>query len=236
MSRRYLLSALVVVASLSLSAVPATLATEQAGAIRAITNGIDGLKGVQGIRTDPATVNGVGYVHPTQIDTGPLSGDFVAIGTANGLGAPGDPGQPSCADDYDPKWTIYADGETGGLYWCHDYTQDAYTTGATPSFQIYYDFCSPSGPAAWVLTFSAVQRRCVQDGTTQGSAASVALETTGSSLIDRNIDVMYTGLRINTSGSTTWQTFSPNNTVAAPDYTVQIVSTTAVNAYLAPLN
>jgi len=41
-----------------------------------------GLKGTQGIRTDPATVVGVGYVQITQLDTGATGGDFVAIGTS----------------------------------------------------------------------------------------------------------------------------------------------------------
>jgi hypothetical protein len=233
MSRRRLLRTLIVAALVSLSAAPAALANEQAGAYRDITNGIDGVKGVMGIRTDPATVAGVSYVHPTQIDTGFVGADFVAIGTYNGMGTAG--GSHDCADDFDPKWTIYADGITSGVYWCYAYTQDAYTTGATPSFQIYYDFCSPSGPASWVLTFAGVQRRCVQDGTTQGSRASVFLETVGTT-IDRNIDVKYSGLMINPTNSATWQNFTATGSAAAPNYTVNIVSDTAVNAYLAPLD
>lgn len=229
--------ALIAVAALSIVTTPLAVALEQAGYARIPTSAIDGVKGNQGIRTDPVTVNFVGFVHPTQVDTGAAGGDFVAIGTANGAGAPGDPGQPSCANDYDPKWTIYADGATGGLYWCADYTQDAYTTGANPTFQIYYDFCSPSGPVRWVLSFGGVQRRCVNQGTTSGDSAIVMLETTGASTTDRNIDVKYTNLKVNLTGSATWVNFDANFSVGgpAPNYSIQIVNGTAVNAYLAPL-
>ena len=190
---------------------------------------VDGVKGNQGIRTDPATVNGVGYVHPVQIDTGGAGGDFVAIGTANGAGV------DQCANDYDPRWTIYADGETGGIYWCYDYTQDAYTTGANPTFQIYYDFCAPSGPTRWVLTFGGTQRRCVANSGTYGQLANVLLETTGNSTTDRNIDVKYTNVKVNLSGSTTWVDFAGTG-FADPNYSRQVPSGTSVNAYLAPLD
>ena len=39
----------------------------------------DGLKGNQAMRSDLATVTGVGYGHPAQADTGAPGGDFVAI-------------------------------------------------------------------------------------------------------------------------------------------------------------
>lgn len=230
--------ALVVTAAVSLTLAPPAVANEFAGAQRVSTLvAIDGLKGNQGIRTDPATVFGTGFVHAAQIDTGAQGGDFVAIGTANSAGAGGDPGQPSCADDYDPRWTIYADGITGGLYWCVDYTQDAYTTGANPTFQIEYGFCSPSGPVSWVLTFAGTQRRCAANSGSAGSRAIVMLETAGSSTTDRNIDVKYTTLKVNLTGFPTWLDFSATHQVG-PDasYSVTLVSSTAVNAYLAPLD
>jgi len=230
-------AAVALLAAASLALAPSALANEYSAAYRvAASASIDGVKGNQGIRTDPPTVAGIGFVHAAWIDTGGPSGDFVSIGTSNGAGAQGSPGQSTCADDYDPRWTIYADGQTGGLYWCTSYTQDAYTTGVNPTFQIYYDFCSPSGPNAWVLTFAGTQRKCATNSGSGGSRASVGLETAGGSTVDRNIDVKYTNLQVNLTGSTTWINFSQSGVHVDPSYSLTVVSATAVNAYLAPLN
>jgi hypothetical protein len=215
---------------------PMALARELAGAAYDNSIAIDGVTGNQGIRTDPATVVGVGYVHPTQIDVGPLGGDFVAVGTANGAGATGDAGMSSCADDYDPKWTVYADGRSGGLYWCHDYTADAYTTGANPTFQITYSYCSAVSANRWVLKFAGTQRTCVSTGVSNGSEASVFLETTGPSTTDRNIDVKYTNLQVTLTGNINWQNFNANYSFRDPSYVVTSPSGTAINCYSGVLN
>jgi hypothetical protein len=218
---------------LSLASAPTALA-DQAGGVRDMGSGsLTGLQGNQGIRTDPATVAHVGYVHPTQIDTGSAGGDFVAIGTANGLGV------SNCADDYDAGWTIYADGITGGVYWCTDYTQDAYTTGSNPSFQIQYKLCPQgSSTARWSLSFGGTVRKCQNQGTTTGKRAVTMIEVTceagGSCTTDRNIDVKYTNLTVAVGGS--WVNFAANAEVKDPAYSVDYPNNNSVNAYLAPLN
>lgn len=192
----------------------------------------DGLKGNMGIRTDPATVVGVGYVHITQADTGSTGGDFVAIGTANGLGV------SSCANDYDAKWTGYYDRIIGGSYFCDDFSLDAYAAGSNPTFQIYYSFCQAANANRWVMTFNGVQRTCMNAGTTGAQALNIGLETTGGSTTDRNIDVKYTNLKKNLTGSTTWSDLgNPGaSLVIDPNYSYQFVSNTAQNFYLAPLD
>ena len=236
--RRLRLAAAAAAALLSIGSTTPVFAQEQAGAAYiAGTGAVDGITGLMGIRTDPATVVGVGYVHPTQIDVGSLGGDFLAIGTANGAGAPGDSGQSSCLNDYDARWTIYADGEIGGLYFCEDVQQDVYSTGDAPSFEIAYKTCAANGLQRWVLSLGGLQRRCYSQGSIGGIGGAVLLETTGLSTTDRNIDVKYTGVKINKTLSTAWLDFNPTHYVGpSPSYTVQIVSSTSVNAYLAPLN
>src|SRR5262245_21463986 len=44
-----------------------------------------GISGSAAIRTDPATVAGVAFVHPVQVDTGALGGSFIGLGTVNAL-------------------------------------------------------------------------------------------------------------------------------------------------------
>jgi hypothetical protein len=95
---------------------------------------IDGIKGNQVIKTDPATVDDVGYAHPVQLDVGAPGGDFVAIGTFNGMGTSGH--AQDCADSYDSKWSVYTDGTIGGAYFCVTESVNAYAAGATPSFRI----------------------------------------------------------------------------------------------------
>jgi len=54
--------------------------------------------------------------------------------------------------------------------------------------------------------------------------------------VDCNIDVKYTELNINRIGNLTWLDFSANDNIADPNYTVNVVSNTAVNVFLAPLD
>jgi hypothetical protein len=86
-----------------------------------------------------------------------------------------------------------------------------------------------------VLTFAGTQRRCATNPGSTGVAANAILETTGASTTDRNIDVKYTNLKVNLGGTTTWSNFSGVG-FADPSYSFTIVSGTAVNAYLAPLD
>lgn len=213
---------------------PSTLAAEQAGsyASAGATSTFDGFRGNMGIRTDPATVSGVGYVHAAQIDVGAAGGDFVAIGTSNGLGVSG----TACANDYDPRWTIYVDWVLGGVYGCADSALDVYGSGANPSFHLSWSWCSALNRSTWVLLFDGVQRRCLTSANSVGSRVIAMLETTGVSTTDRNIDVRYTNLNKNYGSGTTWFAYGTGIQVVAPNYTYQHVSSTAFNVYLAPLD
>lgn len=192
----------------------------------------EGIKGVQGIRTNPATVVGVGYVHPTQVDTGSPGGNFIAIGTANGAGV------DNCADDYDPNWTGYWDGELGGVYFCEDFAPDAWGAGTSVSFQIEYRACPGTSFDRWVLYLAGVKRFCKDMGSTSGSYIAVGIETTGGSTTDRNIDVKYTSLMrrgANQGSFVAWGAAGTQKLVD-PNYSVDIVNDTSINTYLAPLN
>lgn len=209
---------------------PAIAAEQEARRVDHTTQNIDAFKGFQGIRTDPATVSGVGYVHPTQVDVGAYGGDFVAIGTANGLGV------DNCANDYDAKWTVYTDGVIGGVYRCDDEKLDAYTTGSNPSFTIQRAWCPSQSATRWLLFFGGTLWRCMSHSATGAIGAAAGLETTGSSTTDRNIDVKYTGLNTSNINSSTWNAFGAGTSIHSPNYSYQYVSTTAFNVYLAPLN
>jgi hypothetical protein len=208
------------------------VSAEQAGsyANAGSTSVFDGFKGNQGIRTDPATVVGIGYVHASQMDVGAVGGDFVAVGTANGLGA------GNCADDYDAKWTIYVDWRLGGIYGCADAALDVYSAGANPSFDISWSWCSALNRSTWIMKFDGVQRRCLTSASTVGSRAIGLLETTGGGTTDRNIDVKFTNLMKNYGSGATWYPYGTGIQVVAPNYTYQTVSSTAFNVYLAPLD
>jgi hypothetical protein len=206
-------------------------AAEQEGRYRyRATVDFDAFKGYQGIRTDPATVSGVGYVHASQVDVGAVGGDFVAIGTAKGVGV------ESCADDYDAKWSIYTDGELGGVYFCNDEKVDAYAAGANPSFSIEYGFCPSTLSNKWLLSMGGTLWSCYGSSSTTASRVSAMLETTGSSTVDRNIDVKFTGLNWSLSGSSSWTSFGTGTVVHSPSYSNSSVSSTAFNVYLAPLD
>lgn len=178
---------------------------------------VDRFKGNQHIRTDPATVQGIGYVHPIYMDVGAGGGDFVAIGTAKGVGS------DACADDYDAKWTVYSDWQVGGIYHCLDLALDKYSAGANPTFKIIREFC-PIGEYAvrWVLYMGGVLYKCVNHAAQGADNVEVGLETTGPGTTDRNIDVSYTNLQYG-SGS-----FSP---AGAPTEMQVTMSTTMGTAF-----
>jgi hypothetical protein len=199
----------------------------------------DGIKGNMNIRTDPATVVSVGFVHIVQADVGPLGGDFIAVGTSNGAGTDG--GQHDCANDYDPGWTGYYDYVLGGLYWCYLFSPDAWAVGNNPSFKIEYAGCPPSGNPGWVLTFATVVRACQQFGTTAARSLVVGLETVNftnpPNPADRNIDVKFSDLKRNLTNSTSWVDLGQSGQPVVFDfYDYTIVSNTAQNFFLAPLN
>lgn len=170
------------------------------------------------VRTNPATVVGIGYVH-----------DFVAIGTANGVGV------ANCANDYDPNWTIFSDGMIGGVYFCNDHVQDAYGAGASPGFNINYGFCPSASANRWLLNMGGALRACIASGSTTGSRVIAMLETTGGGTTDRNIDVKFKSLQHRSAGTgyVDWGTASQ---VIAPSYKVTQPTGTQVNVFLPPLD
>ena len=233
-----LLAAVFAVATLGPSptrAVDEVLNEFAAAAIRAVSPVYDGLRGNQGIRTDIATVAGITYVHITQADIGGYGNDFVAIGTAKGEGVAG------CADDFDAGWDGYYDGSIADMYFCEDFSDDAWTTGSNPSFRIERTNCPTGGYPAWVLTFAGTTRTCLTTSATAAIALPVGLEVVSSppNTTDRNIDVKYTNLNRNLTNSTSWVSYgtpAASDFNCAQSYTCTIVSTTASNYYLAPLN
>ncbi|MGI8822089.1 MAG: hypothetical protein ACR2JP_02080 [Acidimicrobiia bacterium] len=190
----------------------------------------DGFRGNQNIRTDPATVAGIGFVHPVQMDIGVLGGDFVAIGTSNGLGADG------CADDYDAKWTVYTDGVDDGEYFCNDEQLDAYGVGANPAFSITHGFCPSEILDRWLMSFGGTLWACYVGSSSVARRAIAGLETTGGSTVDRNIDVKYTNLNVNRSGNTDWILFRPSEGPVGDFYEYEFVSNTKFNTFLPPLD
>lgn len=203
-------------------------------AARAIVHGsadFDGFKGNHSIRTDPPTVTGVGYIHTMQVDTGSAGGDFVAIGTAKGVGV------GNCSDDYDADWSLYTDGVTNGVYFCNDESLDAYQKFDNPAFSITWEWCPSASANRWLMTMSGVVWACYQSSASSGAGVAAGLETTGSSNVDRNIDVKYTNLKTNVTGTSTWGNFGSGSIIITdPSYSNSYVTTNAFNVYLAPLN
>lgn len=187
-----------------------------------------GLRGNQGIRTNPGTVNGVVYVHPTQMDVGSVGASFVAVGTANGAGV------DNCANDYDPHWTGYYDGEIAGVYFCFDFGQDNWTTGDSPHFRIERD-CQLGPNVRWGLYFAGSQRACIDSGASGASRAIVGIEVGSNNGADRNVDAKYTSLDRRWSGGS-WVAYDNTSSIVDPNYSFSRVSNTAVNTYLAPLD
>ncbi len=74
---------------LGLTSTAAAINEDAAGLRVSSFANLDGFRGQQGIRTNPGTVNGVAFVHPTQMDVGSAGESFIAIGTYNGKGTSG---------------------------------------------------------------------------------------------------------------------------------------------------
>lgn len=196
---------------------------------------IDGFKGNQGIRTNPSTVNGVGFVHPNQIDIGSLGGGFVAVGTYNGRGTTG--GSPDCPNDYDARWSIYTDGIIGGVYWCNKESDDAFGIGANPAFVIEWGWCPSVSANRWLLYMGGTLWRCKDAPQESGIAAVSGLETTPTTVTaDYNIDAKYVNLKRNQTGSSTWISLNQNDPDADPNYLFTPVDSETFNVYLAPLD
>jgi hypothetical protein len=192
----------------------------------------DGFHGYQNIRTDPATVSGVGYVHPAGIDL--AVSDFITLGTANGLGASGPAG--TCPNDYDAKWSIYYDWMIGGIYGCATVANDVYSAGAQPTWWIQYTWCTSQMANRWVLTFAGIVRGCIQHDAPAARVLSAGLETTGVSNTDRNIDVAYHHVYRHLRGASAWDTFGSGAPYHDPNYSYLYVNSTEFRAYLAPWN
>ena len=122
------------------------------------------------------------------------------------------------------------------MYFCEDVDVDAYGAGTNPAFNISYGFCPSVSANRWQMSFGGVLWRCIQSGANGATQAIAGLETTGGSSVDRNIDVKYTNLQRNMKGSNAWVNLIHNGQTVDPNYTVTIVSNTAHNAFLAPLN
>ena len=194
---------------------------------------LDGLRGNQGIRTNPGTVSGVSYVHPTQMDVGSPGDSFVAVGTYNGQGTSGN--SQDCPNDYDSRWSGYYDGVIAGVYFCKKFGDDNWGVGDSPKFRIERD-CFNGPNAGWALYFAGSQRACIDSGASGATRAIAALEVVSSGGTDRNIDVKYTSLDVNFTGGNTWRSFNRNSSVVDPYYSLGDVSSTAFNTYLAPLD
>jgi hypothetical protein len=227
-----------IVASMSLMTVmalagSATAVNEFSAGFRVrSTTDLDGVRGNQGIRTGPATVNGVSYVHPTQMDVGSLGDSFVAIGTYNGQGTSG--GGADCPNDYDSGWSGYYDGVIAGVYFCFKFGDDNWSVGDSPTFRIERD-CQLGPNVRWGVYFAGSQRACLDSGASGATAAVASIEVVSSGGTDRNVDVKYTSLDVHFVGGS-WGSFSHNDTRVDPFYSFGAVSSTAFNTYLAPLD
>ncbi len=213
----------------ALAFAPPAQAEKAAGERYSGTGTFDGFKGNQDIRSDLPVVIEIGYIHPVQMDIGPLLGDFVAIDTAKGVGV------DNCADDYDAKWTVYTDGELFGDYFCNDEQLDAYGIGDNPEFSITNGFCPSEINDRWLMSFGGTLWACYLGSSTFSRWAAAGLETTGGGTTDRNIDVKYTDLEVNRSGNINWLQFRPEQGVLDCCYEYEFVSNEAFNVFLPPL-
>lgn len=88
-----------------------------------------------------------------------------------------------------------------------------------------------------MLWMGGVLYNCIAHSSTVGSRASAFLETTRQgTTIDRNIDVKFTNLRTSNAGSSALNVFGAGVHVHSNNYSYQLVSNTAFNVYLAPLD
>lgn len=195
------------------------------------TADLDGVRGAQGIRTSPGTVNGVAYAHPVQMDVGSQGTSFIGIGTYNGAGTT----DANCPNDYDAGWSGYYDGEIGGVYFCTKFADDAWVAGSSPSFRIERD-CQLGGNIVWGVYFAGTQRACLNSGAAGATKTGASLEVVSNDGADRNIDVKYTSLDVNFTSGSAWNTFSHNATYVDPNYSFGAVSNTAFNTFLSPLD
>lgn len=193
-----------------------------------------GFLGTAELRTDPATVVGVGYVHPVQMDIGSYGGDFVAVGTSNGMGT--DAGATyNCSDHYDARWDIYTDGVIGGIYECHDNQTNAFVAPSSQAFKIDWRFCTGDGANRWVMRWNSHDQLCLNSSSHAAIWFGAGLETAGSSSTDRNIDVRYWTMQYQLSGGS-WSNVGFVSKNVDPSYSFTNPVTTNFNTYLAPLN
>lgn len=210
----------------------AAQAGEQAGAdVYTSSVDFDAWHGDHEIRTGPATVNGVGYIHGMQMDVGAQGGSFIAIGTSRGLGVPG----TQCSDQYSGGWDIYTDGEIGGVYFCRIEELNAYNAGDTAAFTLRWGDCPGAAQDRWLFFMGGPLRRCDNASSHTASRVMVMLETTGSSNVDRNLDVTYTNLEWRSTEGVYVKSENMRGD-ADPSYTVSFPANGKVNAFLAPLD
>lgn len=193
-----------------------------------------GFLGTAELRTDPPTVSGVGYVHPVQMDIGSLGGDFVAVGTANGMGTNDGPVY-NCANHYDARWDIYTDGVIGGIYECHDNQVNAFVAPSSQAFKIDWRFCTGDGANRWVMRWNSHDQLCLNSSSHAATWFGAGLETSGASTTDRNIDVRYWTMQYLLSGGS-WANLGFVSNNLDPSYSFSNPVTTNFNTYLAPLD
>jgi hypothetical protein len=191
----------------------------------------DWFRGQTNIRTNPATVNGTGYVHAAQVGF-PNSGDFVAIGTSNGLGVPGS----QCGNDYDPDWSIYTDGKIAGEGFCVLHQQDVYQTNDNPSFSISRGFCPSASATRWLMSLGGVLWACYSLGQQQTDQVRGILETTGGSSVDRDIDVRFNGVEYRLNGASSFQDFGNGDPITDDNYMNDTISSTRFWEYKDPMS
>ena len=192
----------------------------------------DGFKGMQTIRTDPATVGGVSYVHPAQISID-LNGNFVGIGTYKGFGT-NLGANHNCPSHYDPAdWSGYYDYSINGVYNCFNFCMDCWALGDSPSFQIYYTYCPTIGNR-WVMTFATIRRGCIA-GPSSGRRAVAGLEVT--SVVEYNVDVKWTNMTDHRPGASSWALCLGDTRPghSDPNYFYLYRSNCAWDTYLVPL-
>jgi hypothetical protein len=192
-----------------------------------------GIAGWQNIRTDPPTHSDEAYVHFAQVlKTGEANGDFVAVGSANGVGV------QDCPDQYNGKWDVYTDGRIGGVYFCHTHDVNRFSAGDDIPFKILRVNCGTiSDPLyGWNMSMAGHDWACYATSWGTGQMLSVGLEHAGTSATyqtDRNLDVKYTNLQVKPTGGT-WSDFLVGQGHTDPSYTETYLTDTSAKMYLAP--
>jgi hypothetical protein len=209
-----------------------SLANEFAVGIRQLTTvDIDVVKGNQGIRTNPATVNNVGFAHPVQLDIGSAAANFISVGTYKGAGNT----SGGCPDNYNNPWSVYVDGVIGGVYFCDRVNPNAYGANTNPTFIIEWGFCPSVSANRWLFSFGGTLWKCLNAQSHAAIAAIAGLETAGTTT-DYNIDVKYTSMKISLQGSANFIDFNPNDSNVDLNYFHSVESNTKFNDYLSPLD